>query len=250
MSTHIENELPHMVDVSNKTPTKRQATVLTIVYHTKQSLKDIKYAQIQATLNSIIATKTLPQFIPLTHPIPFTYINTIAKDIEKPAFKIETTVKATWYTGMEVESYLGSLIYALAFAGHQDKAAYHFIIRRSMLIYKSGGKSGTLKRSMGKVEDILLSEGKSTPFVVVKKSEKIYISNSKELGRRYNAFPLILTNITTGNISEFLEIGPHIMLISYKEFDENNNFLLMLTPNCDIAVIRKNHNVTSPLMEE
>jgi len=250
MSTHIEKELPHMVDVSNKTPTKRQATVLTVVYHTKQSLKDIKYSQIQATLNSITATKILPQFIPLTHPIPFTYIHTTAKDIEKPTFKIETTVKATWYTGMEVESYLGSLMYALAFAGHQDKALYHFIIRRSMLIYKSGGKSGTLKRSMGKVESILLSKEENVPFIVVKKSEKVYISNSKELAIKYNAFPLIITNITIGNISGFLEIGSHTMLISYKEFDENNNFLLMLTPNCDMVVIRKNHNVTSPLMEE
>ncbi|UZN23251.1 hypothetical protein GM182_05060 [bacterium 3DAC] len=248
--THIKAGLPHMVDVTDKNVTARKATVFTEVIHTGRTIKDVKESLVKASLTSTTATKLLPQFIPMTHPIPFTYIGSETQGLESDAFEIYTTVRANWYTGMEVEGYLGSLLYALTFAAHQDRAFYHFIIRRSMLLYKSGGKSGTLKRQIGKVENIMLSGTKTKPFVSIGKLDPLFITNYPQMAEKDNSYPLIITNTNLYCAKGYIEIGPHVMTITYREIDDNGHYLLMIAPRCDRAVIRTGHNITSLLMEE
>ena len=248
--THIKNGLPQMVDVTDKQPTKRKAVVLTQLFHIAGKMKDGKEAMVKASLTSTTVTKLLPQFIPMTHPIPFTYIGNESQHISESLLNITTTVKANWYTGMEVEGYLGGLMYALTLAAHQDTAIYTFIIKRSMLIHKSGGKSGTLVRSIGTITNILLDEQTTHKFIKVKKLEPLFLSNDPSVAAKDASYPLLITDANLYNAKGYIEIGPHIMTITYREIFDNERFLLMISPQCDTAVIRIEHQVVSLLMEE
>jgi len=248
--THIKNGLPHMVDVTDKNVTSRKAIVLTEVIHTGNAIKHVKESLVKASLSSTIATKLLPQFIPMTHPIPFTYIGSDSTDISQDRCFVTTQVRANWYTGMEVEGYLGSLIYALTFAANQDKSFYHFIIKRSMLVHKSGGKSGTLSRHLGKILSIKTSVNTDQKYIKIKKLDPLFISNYPPLAEKDNSYPLLVTDADLYYAKGYIEVGPHFMTITYREIDESGHFLLMLTPRCDMAVVRVNHTVVSLLTEE
>ncbi len=248
--THIKDGLPHMVDVTHKNISSREAVVSTEIIHIGKQVKNTRESLIYASLTATTATKILPQFIPMTHPIPFTYIGNETSDISKDHVEVKTTVKANWYTGMEVEGYLGSLLYVLTFAFHQDKAFYHFIIKKSMLIYKSGGKSGTLRRHQGIVEKIYISQQKEKPFIKVTPQDPLFITNNPQMALRDQSYPILITNANLFTAKGYVEIGPHIMTITYREVNDEGDYLLMIAPNDEIAVIRKNHQITTLLVEE
>ena len=248
--THIKNGLPQMVDVTDKSITSRTAIVQTEMAHTGNRISNEKEGAIKASLTATVGTKLLPQFIPMTHPIPFTYIGAETTDKSETNIIITTTVRANWYTGMEVEGYLGSLLYALTFASHQDPLGYHFIIKRSMLIHKSGGKSGTLSRSIGMVKTILIKQGEERKFIQIHSGDPIFLSNNTYIAEKDGSYPLLIIDGDFFTAKGYIEIGPHRTIITYREIDDNGNYIIMLTPKCERAVIRIGHKVISMLTEE
>ncbi len=248
--THIKNGLPQMVDVTEKNITSRTAIVQTEMIHTGNRISAEKEGAVKASLTATVGTKLLPQFIPMTHPIPFTYIGAETTESSETKLTISTTVRANWYTGMEVEGYLGGLLYALTFASQQDPLGYHFIIKRSMLIHKSGGKSGTLSRSIGMVKSILTSQGEERKFIQIQSGDPLFLSNNTYIAEKDGSYPLLIVDGDFSAAKGYIEVGPHRMIITYREIDEMGNYIIMLTPRCERAVIRTGHKVISMLTEE
>ncbi len=147
-----------MVDVSEKPSTNRQAVARASVLLSKESICLIKEGgmpkgdvQAAARIAGVMAAKKTPELIPLCHPLMLSKIGVdIWLDEEKNSVEIESLVKNTGQTGVEMEALMAASVAALTvydMCKAVDKAA---VIQDIMLIQKSGGKSGVFKRSAKK----------------------------------------------------------------------------------------------------
>lgn len=107
--------------------------------------------QAAARIAGVMAAKKTPELIPLCHPLMLSKIGVdIWLDEEKNSVEIESLVKNTGQTGVEMEALMAASVAALTvydMCKAVDKAA---VIQDIMLIQKSGGKSGVFKRSAKK----------------------------------------------------------------------------------------------------
>ncbi len=141
--SHIKGDIPSMVDVTDKRITSRKATV---VSWSKTNLTFDTRHHRMASLASVHITKFLHHLIPMTHPIPFTHISTQYEHTQIPCERrVMASVRANWYTGMEVEAYLGALTYHVALLREFHPSNF-LLIGPTLLLDKSGGKSGHVKR--------------------------------------------------------------------------------------------------------
>ena len=145
----------HMVDVSGKEPTLREARAEAVVNLGDELLADILNREVAkgdvlgvARLAGIAAAKKTCDLIPLAHPLA---IHHVAVDWEPQPedgrVRAVCTVKALERTGVEMEAMTGASVAALAvydMCKGRDKSISIGPVR---LLYKSGGKSGTFRRS-------------------------------------------------------------------------------------------------------
>ncbi len=147
-----------MVDISGKQTTVRQAAARASVLLNEESIRLIKEGrmpkgdvQAAARIAGIMAAKKTPELIPLCHPLALSQAGVdIWLDEEKNSVEIESSVKTTGRTGVEMEALMAASVAALTvydMCKAVDKGA---VIQDVMLTRKSGGKSGVFKRATKK----------------------------------------------------------------------------------------------------
>jgi len=141
----------HMVDVSAKEPTDREAKAEAIVQLGPKLLAAVLDRGITkgdvfgvARLAGIAAVKKTPDLIPLAHPLAIHHAAVdFTPDPDAGTVRVVCTVRAREKTGVEMEAMTGASVAALAvydMCKGQDKSITIGPVR---LLFKTGGKSGT-----------------------------------------------------------------------------------------------------------
>jgi cyclic pyranopterin phosphate synthase len=153
--THFDREgRARMVDVGAKAATRRIAVVSGKVVMKPETLKRIVDQKMEkgdvfgvARVAAILAAKRTGEIIPLCHPLSIDTVEVdFQPDRDRSEVKIETTVKSTGKTGVEMEALMATAAAALTIYDMCKAVDRGMIISDIMLLKKSGGKSGTYKR--------------------------------------------------------------------------------------------------------
>jgi len=138
-----------MVDVSNKSVTKRTAVASGTISLSKKAINSIKEnvnkkgdVLIVAQVAGIQAAKKTSTLIPLAHQINLKSIQ-IKFEIKTNKILCITEVVATGKTGVEIESILATQISLLTIYDMCKYIDRSMIISNIELVLKKGGKSGT-----------------------------------------------------------------------------------------------------------
>jgi cyclic pyranopterin phosphate synthase len=144
-----------MVDVGAKASSLREAKASALVRMSPQTLQLLRERALPkgdvlttAKVAAILAAKRTADLIPMTHPLPLTYID-VTFDVESSddAIAIEALVRCEGKTGVEIEAMTACSIAALTIYDMCKSADKSIVIERIRLEEKSGGKSGTFRRS-------------------------------------------------------------------------------------------------------
>ncbi len=153
--THLDNNnRPKMVDVSEKSDTKRVAIASGKITMSKEAYEAIignvvkKGPVLQtAVIAAIMGTKKTSDLIPMCHPLLLTGINCdIQENSEENSFKLFVTAKLNGQTGVEMEALTGVSIGLLTIYDMVKAIDKSMVISNIQLEEKSGGKSGDFKR--------------------------------------------------------------------------------------------------------
>lgn len=153
--THLNEEgRAKMVDVTAKEDTERVAVARASVHMQAQTLKAIQEGAIKkgdvlavAQVAGIMGAKETPHLIPMCHPLLLTGIDLAFQfEEEKATLIIESSVKTTGKTGVEMEAITAVTVAALTVYDMCKAVDRWMSIGDIKLMYKSGGKSGTVYR--------------------------------------------------------------------------------------------------------
>ena len=149
--THIDAKgAAHMVDVSGKSITAREATARGFVAMSAETLAlattgTAKKGDVLATarIAGIMAAKKTHELIPLCHPLPLTRVAVeFAFDAGTPAVEIEVTAETLGRTGVEMEALAGAAVGLLTIYDMCKAADRGMRIDAVRLAEKRGGRSG------------------------------------------------------------------------------------------------------------
>jgi len=140
----------HMVDVSGKATTRREALAYAFVALSREVLDALpqnpKGNPLEvARIAGIQAAKRTWELIPMCHPLPLTFIDLTAK-IVPDGVTIQATVATTAQTGVEMEALTAASIAALTVYDMCKALDKGIVIREIRLERKTGGKSGDYSR--------------------------------------------------------------------------------------------------------
>ena len=150
--THFDNSgAAHMVDVSDKAPTAREAVAEGAVRMAPETLALILEGRAGkgdvlgvARLAGIMGAKKTADLIPLCHPLPVTKVAVdLTPDEALPGIRVTATVKTTGPTGVEMEALTAVSTACLTLYDMVKAAEKGMVIEGIRLIRKEGGKSGT-----------------------------------------------------------------------------------------------------------
>jgi len=139
-----------MVDVSAKSPTKREAEASAFVVLNPEVLralpKNPKGDPLEvARLAGIMAAKRTADLIPMCHALPLSHVDVQMRLCEN-GVAITTKVSTTAQTGVEMEALMAASIAALTVYDMLKALDKGIEIREIVLERKSGGKSGDYRR--------------------------------------------------------------------------------------------------------
>ncbi|MBM9433970.1 cyclic pyranopterin monophosphate synthase MoaC [Flaviflexus equikiangi] len=142
----------HMVDVSGKTPSVREATAVGTVTCSPDVIAALRDGTVPkgdvlavARIAGIAGAKRVPDLLPLAHPIAL-HAATVDLSIEDHGVDISVTVRTADITGVEMEALTGVTIAALAIVDMIKGVDRSAEITSCRIIAKSGGRSGTWTR--------------------------------------------------------------------------------------------------------
>jgi cyclic pyranopterin phosphate synthase len=146
-----------MVDVSAKSPTKREAEASAFVVLKPNVLKALqknpKGDPLEvARLAGIIAAKRTADLIPMCHPLPLSHVDVRVRLCEN-GVAITSKVSTTAQTGVEMEALMAASIAALTVYDMVKALDKGIEIREIVLERKSGGRSGAYRRAPKKTGD-------------------------------------------------------------------------------------------------
>lgn len=144
-----------MVDVGDKEVTHRVAMASGSVRMKPETLKAILSGRPKkgdvlavAQLAGVQAAKRAPFLIPLCHPVRLTSVQVeLEPDRDLPGVRIRATVEARDRTGVEMEALTCVAVAALTVYDMCKGLDREMILSEIGLEHKSGGKSGTFRRS-------------------------------------------------------------------------------------------------------
>jgi len=154
--THFDAEgHAHMVDVSAKPATRREAVAEGVVEMSAATLALVTEGRAKkgdvlgvARLAGIMAAKRTAELIPLCHPLP---LSRVALELEPeaglPGVRITATVATTGPTGVEMEALTAVSVAALTVYDMLKAAEKGMRIGGIRLLRKEGGKSGLFEAS-------------------------------------------------------------------------------------------------------
>ena len=153
--THLDDAGgAHIVDVSEKAVTAREATARACVRMQSTTLEAIVGGDAPkgdvlavARIAGIQAAKKCSELIPQCHPLPLSSVKIdLVPDEDLPGVLIEATCKVTGQTGVEMESLTAASIAALTLYDMCKAMDRGMTIENTQLTYKSGGESGEWQR--------------------------------------------------------------------------------------------------------
>src|ERR1700743_2533487 len=150
LSHFDESGQAHMVDVSAKAATRREAVAAAFV-----ELSDAVLAALPqnpkgnplevARFAGIQAAKQTANLIPMCHPLALSFVDVQVQVVEG-GVAIESTAAAVAGTGVEMEAMVAASIAALTVYDMTKALDKGIRIREVVLLRKSGGKSGDYRR--------------------------------------------------------------------------------------------------------
>ncbi|HEY9887023.1 MAG TPA: cyclic pyranopterin monophosphate synthase MoaC [Candidatus Obscuribacterales bacterium] len=140
----------HMVDVTHKSSTVREAIAAGNVCMTVATLEQIEQGNSPkgdvlgtARLAGIMAAKQTAALIPLCHPLPLGKVQvTLEPDRSLPGYRIQATVRTKAETGVEMEALTAVSVAALTLYDMAKALEKSMTITDIRLLQKTGGKSG------------------------------------------------------------------------------------------------------------
>lgn len=147
--THVRDDgSAHMVDVSEKAVTAREATAQSVLRTTAGVIALISDGDLPkgdalavARVAGIMAAKQTSSLIPLCHPLPLSKV-TIDFDPSGDAVVVRATVKTTAVTGVEMEALTAASVAGLTLYDMVKAVDKHAVLTDIRVLAKSGGKSG------------------------------------------------------------------------------------------------------------
>lgn len=142
----------HMVDVSGKEPTTREAVAEAVVVMAPETLALAQGGAAKgdvlgvARLAGIMGAKRTADLIPLCHPLPLDRVAVdLVADPALPGVRITATARTTGRTGVEMEALTAASVAALTVYDMLKAAQKDMRIEGIRLLRKTGGKSGTFE---------------------------------------------------------------------------------------------------------
>jgi cyclic pyranopterin phosphate synthase len=150
LSHYDEAGQAHMVDVSAKAETRREAVAAAFVELSEAVLKALpqnpKGNPLEvARFAGIQAAKKTAELIPMCHPLALSFVDVQATVVEG-GVAIEATAATVAGTGVEMEAMVAASIAALTVYDMTKALDKGIKIREVVLVRKSGGKSGDYRR--------------------------------------------------------------------------------------------------------
>lgn len=154
--THVDDGgRARMVDVSDKQCTMRAATAAGTLTCKSATLDQVRAGTTPkgsviatAELAGVMAAKRTAELIPLCHPLPLAKIEVrIEIDDALPGFRIESEVRATAATGVEMEALTAISVAALTLFDMLKAIDRSMVISGIEVMSKTGGKSGAWQGS-------------------------------------------------------------------------------------------------------
>jgi cyclic pyranopterin monophosphate synthase len=145
----------HMIDISNKTVTRRIATAQGRILMQSQTLHMIYKGRHKkgdvlgiARIAGIMAAKKTADLIPLCHPLPLTHITIeFTPCAEECGIDCQATVETRSQTGVEIEALAAVQIALLTLYDMCKSIDRGMTMTNIRLIKKTGGKSGAWQRN-------------------------------------------------------------------------------------------------------
>jgi len=150
--THVDAQgKAQMVDVTDKTPTVREAVAAAQITMQPQTLRAIQSGGMPkgdvmavARVAGIMAAKQTHNLIPLCHPLPITKVNVDFNFDERGIVYIRARAKCTGVTGIEMEALTAASVAALTIYDMCKAIDRAMRIDGIRLLEKRGGKSGDI----------------------------------------------------------------------------------------------------------
>lgn len=151
LSHYDESGRAHMVDVSAKAPTRREAVAEAFVELNEAVLAALpqnpKGNPLEvARFAGIQAAKKTADLIPMCHPLPLSFVDVDAQ-VVSGGVRIRATAATVAGTGVEMEAMTAASIAALTIYDMTKALDKGITIHEIRLASKSGGKSGDYRRS-------------------------------------------------------------------------------------------------------
>ncbi len=158
--THIDEKgRVRMVDVSEKSPTIREAIAQGVVSMKPETFEKIQNQSVKkgnvletARIAGILGAKKTADLIPMCHPLNITHVQVdFYPDVSSHSIRIEASVRIKDQTGVEMEALTAVSIAGLTIYDMCKSYDREMTIKDICLLHKSGGKSGIFQRG-GKEE--------------------------------------------------------------------------------------------------
>ncbi|UQN30330.1 cyclic pyranopterin monophosphate synthase MoaC [Brachybacterium kimchii] len=152
--THLDDDgRARMVDVTEKSPTVRSATARGKVLCTPEIVAALRDRTVPkgdvlavARIAGIQGAKRTPELLPLAHVIGV-HGAVLDAEIEDDGVELRATVRTAGRTGVEMEALTAVSIAALAVVDMVKGLDKSVAVERIELVEKTGGKSGTWRRT-------------------------------------------------------------------------------------------------------
>lgn len=151
MFSHLDqNDQPAMVDVSGKSPTRREASAQAVVRLPKEVMAHFRDGEISskkgpvfqtAILAGTMACKKTSDLIPLCHPLALDDIKIRIRVNDLMETVVECSVSCHGRTGVEMEALTGASVAALTLYDMCKAFSHQIVIAEVRLLEKTGGKS-------------------------------------------------------------------------------------------------------------
>jgi cyclic pyranopterin phosphate synthase len=148
--THLDaTGAVHMVDVSAKPITRREATAEAFVRVSAAARRLVAAGGLSkkgsplevARIAGIQAAKRTAELIPLCHPLPISYAN-VEVTPARGGYRVVATVRVEGPTGVEMEALTAASVAALTIYDMLKSSDRAMIVERLRLLEKSGGRTG------------------------------------------------------------------------------------------------------------
>lgn len=144
-----------MVDVSGKEATERFASATGRISMSPDALEAVRRNAVQkgdvlavARVAGVMAAKRTAELIPLCHPLLLTDVQvTVSIDDTVPGIRVESGVRTTGKTGVEMEAIVAVSVALVTVYDMVKSLDRSMVISDIRLSEKTGGRSGTWKRT-------------------------------------------------------------------------------------------------------